>query len=58
VSPNKPPYGNSAAASYELGLHIPLTGAAKVAVELPFFEDHLIIGLCYVWQIEVWLCDQ
>lgn len=35
-----------------------LTSGPIVACELPFLEDHLIIRLCDIRQIEVWLGNQ
>ena len=35
-----------------------LTRTAKVRRKLPFLEDHLVIRLCDVWQVEIRLRDQ
>lgn len=35
-----------------------LTSGSEIALELPFLEDHLVIRLCYVREVEVRLRDQ
>jgi hypothetical protein len=60
-----PPYGardaaDSQSEGFELKKSIARghTATAVVALEFPFFEYHLVVRFCYVWQIEVGLRHQ